>query len=228
MARGYAFRIEGKMKSVLDKIKGMGTLAIPKSIHTLENVEFVFGPIAGETKDAWLVQCSHAFHPPASLLEIREAEQQLGFPFPSQYRDLLQITNGARLFCVPRKWLEQTSPGAMHIRFELYGCNELVRMNKRIRETFLGAYADDPEYKECRQLNYMAFCNAEDGNFQSLLLEDVLNSQIFLLFHEFSYRPYDMRDAEFCYRISDSLTSWLELIQSSGGWEGRGVLTSGL
>lgn len=216
------------MKMALDRITEMGTLAIPKEVHSLSEVQFVFDEIAGQTDDAYLVPCSHSLNPSALAQDIQQAEDELEFRIPSDYKDFLHITNGAKLFCAPRKWLQDHLPQAMHVRFHLFSCKELVQINKNLLKTFRAAYARDPEYRDCLRLNYLAFCYAEDGNYQSLLLDDFRDSQVFLLFHEFSYRPYDVRDADLNYKIADSLQSWLELIRDSGGWEGRGEMTSGL
>jgi SMI1 / KNR4 family (SUKH-1) len=216
------------MKDVLESIKEFGSLAIPKEAHSLHNVESVFGPILGETDRAWLVRCSHTYYAPATESEIQETEKELGFPIPSEYKEFLKITNGARLFCVPRRWLHDTFPNAMHVRFDVFGCARLAKAYKSLFKVFREVYADDPEYRSCAHLNYMAFCDAEDGNFQALLLDEKQNKQVFMLFHELFYRPYSEADADLYYKISDSLESWLKLIYETGGWGGRGVLTSGL
>ncbi len=206
------------MKTILEKISAVSMLEIPKARNSREDVEFFFGPIAEERVESWLVRCSHTFAPGASAASIEETESELGYRIPSAYKQLLRITNGAMLFCFP---------GVSRRRFHLFSCEELVDVHKSLLAYFRKFYADDPEYKHCDQLNYMAFCDA-DGDYQSLLLDEANDPQVFLLCHEFAYRPYDVRDADLNYKIADSLQSWLELIQDSGGWEGRGEMTGGL
>lgn len=88
------------MRNILERIKALNVLEIPKAKHSLEHVQFVFGPIAGETQQGWLVSCSHCFNAPAPTARIQQAEKELGIPIPSAYRHLLGITDGAKLFCV--------------------------------------------------------------------------------------------------------------------------------
>jgi hypothetical protein len=218
---------EGEMNEVIARIKQMKSLAVPKALHPLDRAEFVFGPNAGETEHSWLFKCTHSFHAPASEAEITAAEGALGCAIPSDYKQFLKITNGAKLFCVPRVWLHHVDPTAVHERFHLYGCSELVDVNRGLYQTFRDAYSDDPEYRTVR-LNYVAYCWAEDGNYQAMLLDEILDKQVFLLFHEFSYRPYDVRDADLNYKIADDFRSWLELIEQTHGWGGRGEMSGGL
>jgi len=215
------------MRDILGSINAMSRLEIPKARRSLEDVQSEYGPIAEETRKSWLVPCSHTFFPAAPTASIEHTESELGFAIPSAYKQLLGITNGAKLFCVKQKWSEDISPGALDIRYHLFGCDELVEVNTGLLASFRKFYAKDPEYKDCHQLNYLAFCDA-DGDYQSLLLDEPKDPQVFLLCHEFAYRPYDVRDADLNYKLADSLRSWLELICKSGGWEGRGMQTGDL
>jgi hypothetical protein len=217
------------MKDLLHQLEQTTYLAIPKSIHRLDHIEAVFGAVAGETNESWLVPCSHVFNPPATVEQIEAAERRLGLSFPDEYKRFLTIANGAKLFIVRRRWIQESFPGSDSVRHYLFGCDELVRLNNKLLATFLANYAGDPEYKQTTAVNYLAFCNAEDGNYQAFHLESAVRTKpVFLLFHELLYRPYSVLDSEFYYTISESMTSWLELVLQSGGWEGRGSQVGGL
>ena len=90
---------------------------------------------------------------------------------------------------------------------------------------FRNVYSNEWEFRECRQLNYLAVCDADDGNYQSLLLRPEFDQRVFLLFHELFYRPLSENDREFNYTIAESLSAWLALIAAvTGGWAGRGAV----
>ncbi len=114
------------------------------------------------------------------------------------------------------------------MRYRLFSCSELLRINRLLLEIFLGAYSDDPEFNNVRALNYMAFCDAADDNYQAIVIDGQHPSRVFLLFNEFQCRPYSERDRDFCYTISESLESWFQLILDTGGWGGRGMLHGSL
>lgn len=216
------------LKTILERIASFRYLEVPKALYSDEAVTFVYGDIRGETDACWLVDCSQVLGPPAKTEEIESIEKQLGLPVPEQYKEFLRIADGAKLFAVSTPWLEPEFPDAVHVRHSIFGCRELVLANRELASTFRGFYANDPEYEKCQQVNYIAFCDADDGNYQAMLLEPPSDRRIFLLFHELFYRPYTDADSEFCYTIANSLEGWLELILRTGGWGGRGALTSGL
>ena len=216
------------MKESLDRIASLEYFEVPKSLHGLEKVQFVYGEVAGETEGSWLVKCSHTFTAPAGEGAVASAEQQLGFEIPTQYKALLKVTDGAKLFCVRTPWLDSDFPGSVHVWYRLFSCQELVQVNRELFQVFRRVYSDDREFQECRQLNYLAVCEANDGNYQAVLLRPERDRRVFLLFHELFYRPYDERDSKFNYTIAQSLSGWLDLIAASGGWAGRGTLTGGL
>ena len=107
------------MKEILDKIASLEYFEVPKSLHNVERVEFVYGAVAGETERSWLVNCSHFFTTPAEEEAVASAEEQLGFVIPTQYKALLRITDGARLFCVRTPWLESDFPDNVHVWYRL-------------------------------------------------------------------------------------------------------------
>jgi hypothetical protein len=200
-------------------------MAIPKDKHTGAQVTSIYGTPMGETQDCWLVRCSHSLNKPASVAEIAQAEEALGLLIPQEYQNFITIANGAELFSVPVVCEEFPQP---HIRYRLFGTKDLVDYNVRFLQRFRAHFADDPKYKEARSLNYLAICDAYDGNYQAVLLEGRKAGIVFLLFRESLRVPYDETEAEFYYTIADSFEQWLELIHKTKGWGGRGRLTAGL
>jgi hypothetical protein len=216
------------MNEVIEAILQLRVLEVPRDLFTRKDVKFVFGEQVEEGGRSWLIPCTHVTSEPADEQDIDYAEQELGFAVPDQYKRFLRITNGAKLFCAEQKWLLADFPGSMHIRYNLFGCRELVAMNQQLLKTFRASYKDDPEYSETNGLNYVAFCDAADGNYQAMLLDQQVSKEVFFLFHELLYRPYSTLDSEFCYSISPSLESWFRLLLETGGWAGRGLQFGGL
>jgi hypothetical protein len=209
------------MHTLLKRILNEDRLAIPKEEYDEELIAAQFGTIDGETEDAWLVACSHRIKPPATFEQIRDAEARLGFRIPDDYRQFLAITDGANLFAAPGPSFPDPSIKNPYVRFALFGCEDLVRMNAILLWQFREVYSVEAEFEAATQLNYLAFCDAGDADFQALL-RDANDHRVFLLFHEFTYRPYSLRDTEWYYDIAPSLESWFELILRTGGWGGRG------
>jgi hypothetical protein len=214
--------------SALSTITKMPGLAIPKEAHSYERVKRILGEPSGETTGAWVVACTHVLTNPATAADIKGAEDELGFGIPEEYRRLLRISNGASLFVVPQIWLHDTFPGAQHVQYRLFGTEELVDTHSKLLGIFRDNYADDPELRHVMSVNYLAICDATDGNYQAILLQGPEHGKVFLLLNELLGRPYSEGDRDLYYTIADSLENWLQLISDTGGWGGRGQLTGGL
>lgn len=213
------------MKTIIQRISKTTELAIPKRQYDRTRVVSAFGDTVGESDHSWIVQCSHSLNAPADDEQIAEAQRQLGFSIPEEYKRFLRISNGAKLFVVARN---RPQGGEPHVRYHLLSCDELVETNLFLRRTFLDAYSDDPEYKGVRNVNYMAFGDATNDNYQAIVVDGPYMGQVFLLFYELQCRPYSEIDSDFYYTIADSLESWFDLIAQTGGWEGRGVQSGSL
>ncbi len=207
------------MKTLIEQIAKITTLAIPKSLHNKEQIISAFGGTIGDTTESWLVPCFHSLNAPAQAEHIIETEKQLGYSIPAEYKQFLSVSNGAKLFNATRNRPQTGSP---HIRYHLFSCDELLKINRFMLQTFLEAYADDPEFEDVRSLNYMAFCDATNDNYQAVVIDSQHRNRVFLLFYEFQCRPYSELDSDFYYSISESIESWLKLILITGGWGGRG------
>lgn len=213
------------MNTIIQRITSRTELAIPKRLYDRNRVVSAFGDSVRESDDSWMVQCSHALNAPADDEQIAEAERQLGFSISDEYKQFLRISNGAKLFVVARN---RPQGGEPHERHHLLSCEELVETNLLLRRIFLGAYAGDPEYKNVRDVNYMAFCDGTNDNYQAIVLDGPYMGRVFLLFYELQCRPYSEIDADFYYTIADSLESWLNLIWQTSGWGGRGEQSGSL
>ena len=80
----------------------------------------------------------------------------------------------------------------------------------------------DPAYRNIHTLNYVAFCNAHDGNYLAILREGPEQGKVFFLDHEYEFFPYDESTIEAYYTIAESLEAWLELVAKTKGWGGFG------
>lgn len=211
------------MQELLERISRIECLSVPKGHYDRDRATRRFGNIASESSTCWSVPCSHLFKAPASREQIDTAESQLGFRVPDSYKCFLSMSDGAELFRRPVPSLVQSAPTLWIPRFSLFGCDELVRVNKLLFERFRFHYADDPEFKGTSTLNYIAFCDADNNNYQALYTSRATNdSFVFLLFRELLCRPYSDLDKDYYQVISDSFNSWLTLVAASGGWQGRG------
>jgi hypothetical protein len=216
------------VKTILDRLVLVRNLEVPKSCLSNEQVVLLSDAIAGETQTSWLIECSHALNPPATVESIESAEKDLGFPIPEQYRRFLEVADGAELFVVPTPWLGPEFQSPAHVWYRLFGCRKLTEVNLELFRAFRDVYSDDPELRDCHRLNYLAFCDADDSNYEAMLVQEGMDRRVFLLFHELFYRPYSDVDRDFYYSIADSLEDWLDLIIRTRGWGGRGPLTGSL
>lgn len=181
-----------------------------------------FGQIVGETEREWLVPCWHVLNPPAALAEIDEAQKQLGYEFPEQVDQFLRAANGARLYSLTPLWLLDAFPNAKYQRYHIFGTTELIQVNQESLETFRHFARLDPAYRDMHTLNYVAFCDAYDGNHLAILLQGPERGKIFFLDHEYEFFPYDDSTLEAYYTVAESLEAWLELLVRTKGWGGFG------
>ena len=181
-----------------------------------------FGQIAGETEEEWLIPCWHILNPPATRVEIEMAQEQLGYKLPEELHQFLQIANGARLYCLTPLWLLDTFPNAQYQRYHIFSTLELVKINREMLETFRHFARLDPAYRNIHTLNYVAFCDAHDGNYLAILREGPEQGKVFFLDHEYEFFPHDESTIEAYYTVAESLEAWLELVAKTKGWGGFG------
>jgi hypothetical protein len=74
-----------------------------------------------------------------------------------------------------------------------------------------------PDFRDFHTLNYVAFCDAHDGNYLAILREGPEQGKVFFLDHEYLFRPYSERDADLYYTVAESLEAWLELVVKTKG-----------
>jgi len=212
--------------AVLDKVLAMEKLDIPKR-ETDDRVKDIFGQLLEDHGQTWRVKCSHRRNPGASDPAIRETEAALGFALPQELCSFLRIANGAELFIVHRLGLESVLPGTLHVRYRVFGTDELVARNKHLLECFRSALGNDPGFRDVKRLNYVAFCDVTEGNHLAILLEGHGAGRVFHLDRELCARPYKERDADMYYTLAESLEGWFTLLRDTGGWAGRGMMIGG-
>lgn len=210
------------VKNELSELVKIQSLFFPKEDVPYELVTRVFYS-PSESADGWLVRCYHELNAPATLREIKEAEEGLGFILPEEYVQFLRISNGANLFVAPK-----ANASEKHVRYHLFNTIELLRVYRLCCRVFRDNFGDDPEYSNVADLNYLPFCDATDDNYQGIVLGGTDQGKVFLLHYELLCRPYDNADSEYYYTIADSFEDWLRLIRQSRGWGGRGHLYGAL
>ncbi len=183
-----------------------------------------FGQSVGEAEREWLIPCWHFLNSPATTAEIDEAQKRLGYELPKAIYHFLQITNGAKLYCLTPLWLLDTFPDAEYQRYHIFNLSELVTVNQNLLSWFRLMLGDDPDFCDFHTLNYIAFCDAHDGNYLAILLEGLSRGKVFFLDHEYLFRPYSELDIDVYYTVAESFDAWLELLIKTKGWGGFGRL----
>jgi hypothetical protein len=206
------------LKAILEQ----QVLVCPKRMHTREGLIFTFGDVLIETEDAWLVPCTHTTYAPALPEDIRAIEQSLGFALPESLHHFLQLTNGAQLYVAPLAWKPSWSTKGDYIHYHIFSTLELVKINREMLETFRHFARLDPAYRNIHTLNYVAFCDAHDGNYLAILREGPEQGKVFFLDHEYEFFPHDESTIEAYYTVAESLEAWLELVAKTKGWGGFG------
>jgi hypothetical protein len=206
------------LKAILEQ----QVLVCPKRMHTREGLIFTFGDVLIETEDAWLVPCTHTTYAPALPEDIRAIEQSLGFALPESLHHFLQLTNGAQLYVAPLAWKPSWSTKGDYIHYHIFSTLELVTINQNLLKDFRAMLGNDPDFRDLHTLNYVAFCDAHDGNYLAILREGPEQGKVFFLDHEYLFRPYSERDADLYYTVAESLEAWLELVVKTKGWGGFG------
>lgn len=197
-------------------------LLIPKRDLSADRIHRLFSS-ARETNGGWLVSCAHELNAPATNDEIIQAENNLGFALPSQYSQLLKISNGAKLFVVPKR-----TRGDKHVRYHLFNTTELVEVYHLCDRVFRGNLGSDPEFANVTNLNYLPFCDVSDDNYLAILLDGTELGMVFFLSYELLCRPYQSSESDYYLTVAESFEEWLALLRRTEGWAGRGELPGSL
>jgi hypothetical protein len=196
--------------NVLREILAVQQFAFPKDPDP-EQDKVTFGDLLENDGPMWKVKCSHRCNPPASETKIRDAEQQLGFVLPAELDTFLRAADGAELFVVPR--LEFDTP---FVGYRMLGTEDLVALHNQALDSFRYVFSTDPYYQH-RRVNYIAFCDVNDGNYLAILLEGPGKDKVFFLDREGCFRPYTERNVVMYYTVADSLEEWFALLRDTGG-----------
>jgi len=209
----------------LTTILNTDSLPVPRRIIDKAQLEAWAGPLLGETDSDWLVPVNHEVNPPASAAELSTTESALaetieGNPLPADYRTFLEVSNGANLFVVNAVWKQQA--GATHPRFQLFGTERLVAVNRELFTYFRDSLGDTPRFADTTYLNFVAIGEAHNYNHIAIVTAGDDVGKVFFLATEGMARPYADRYAEMYPTLAPSFAAWLELIATTSGWEGYG------
>ena len=210
------------VEHLLSTVAKQPYLAVPKAEYPRERITRVTGGFAGETPDAWLVSCRHHLNPPATEEQIMRAESALGFGLISPLRNLLRQANGADLYIVTVTWMQPSFPAEERVRYHLLNTEEIVEINADCLQSFRTLASSDPKYENVSSLNYVAFCDAHDGNYLALLRNGSGSGRVFLLDKENVGYPYSESTSDLYLTVAISLEDWLALVMKSQGWRGFG------
>jgi hypothetical protein len=183
---------------------------------------FTFGNAIVEGEDAWLIPCKHTLFPPALREQIIAVEESLGSELPRDYVNFLRITNGAELYVASLAWKPSWSSQENYVEYLIYSTEQLVALNRNLLQDFRAMLGNDPDFRSVQKLNYIAFCDAHDGNYLAILLEGARRGNIFFLDKEYMFRPYSEIDANLYYTIAQSFEGWLKLVAETKGTGGPG------
>lgn len=200
-------------------------LHVPKARYTYEELEEMVEGIVGETAEAWLVRCWHEPNAPVNEDTLWEMEQEMkqvwGKSIPEELRQLLRLADGGRLFVLSLKDWQGIAPYA---RYHIFSTTELATINRNLLKDFRAMLGSDPDFRDFHVLNYVAFCDAHNGNYLAILLEGPERGKVFFLYKEYLFRPYSKLDADLYYTVAPSLEAWLELVVRTKGWDGFGEM----
>lgn len=208
------------IQRLLTDIFAMENLSFPKGNEwDQEQQRQIFGDALDDRGDTLSVKCSHRCNSPATELAIQQAERDLGSSLPVQLQEFFLATNGAHLFVVPRSELFDTPL----VLYRILTTEEVVSHHNNIFSTFRGALGFDPEFRDARKLNYLPFCDVNDGNYLAFHLGGPHQGKIFFLDSGLCYRPYDQRDSDMYYTLANSLEDWLQKVRDTGGLGGQSM-----
>jgi hypothetical protein len=220
------------IRTVLKEILQQHEMIFFKNELDPEYVRLFLGSAVEETEAAWIVHCHHILKPPAMLEDIVRVETALGYKLPAELVEFLSITNGAWLYRIPGAWApdwaRQEDPEAGYTLYHVFSTTELVTVNRNLLSDFRSMLGEDPDFRDLHTLNYIAFCDAHDGNYLAILLEGPEKDKIFFLDHEYLFRPYSELDVDLYYTIAESLEAWLELVVRTKGRGGFGKPSTGV
>jgi hypothetical protein len=200
-------------------------LAFPKAVYGRPDVDvFLTADVVPETEHSWLVPCRHETSPPATKEHIAWMGKELGIAVPEELGQLLLLSNGPKLFCVHSTRNGVPLPTPSRVRYPLLSASQIVALNKELWDTFWGCLGEDPDFCQVTRLNYIAFCDAHDGNYLAVQSEAPYVGQVFYLDHELLFRPFSDHefDREFYPVVAPSITAWLDLLADTSGWNGFG------
>lgn len=209
------------MKASLDvwlrEIMRQSYYGIPKSRYTHDEVVDMFG-ISAINGDSvyWFIPYRHQIFSGANDDDITQTEQSLKITLPLELKELLQISDGIWLYMLNLSWFTH----GPYIKYRIFSSSELARVNHELLDNFRQMLGEDPDFREISMLNYIAFCDAHDGNYLAIILDGMKQGYIFFLDHEYLFRPYSERDADLYYTVAPSLEEWLRILAHTYGWGG--------
>jgi len=197
-------------------------ITCPKEKYTYQGLTFTFGNTVIDMEDRWLIPCTHKLFAPASSEQMAAVEEIIGYELPEDFREFLQMTNGAQLYVAPLGWKPSWSQRENFIEYLIYSSEELITLNRTLLQDFRIMLGKDPDFQEIHKLNYLAFCDAHDGNYLAILLEGPFRGMIFYLDKEYLFRPYSEIEADFYYIVTQSFGRWMRLVADTKGTGGFG------
>jgi len=231
------------VKSALDKVLATRTLEFPKERrgydpaerrqHLHDLMRHLFAESFWETETAFVVECTHNLRPSATAADIDNVAKSLDIVVPEQLRQFWEICDGAELFVAKCKGEETRYRDAV-VCYDIRGTSDtgpkrwtgdrnVIDLTRYLFKNFRECLGDDPGFKDMLKSNYIAFCDAYDGNNQAILLDGPEYGKVFMLHHEHTYCPHDEKDCILNDTLAPSFESWLRLLAETRGYGGRGV-----
>lgn len=167
---------------LISQLTQIRSLKIPKTEITEEEIG-QFRHLIKEDSQSWYYPCTHNTNPPISQEILNKAEERLLHTLPSELRALLEISDGGSFFIVPKFWF----PDEIHVEYHLFSATEIAGLNEELFQRFRELLGDDPDFKDSHVRNYLAFCDAHDGNYLAISLDEQSYGRVFFLFNEYLY-----------------------------------------
>lgn len=216
--------IASKLQALLEQ----KILAVSWQDYSPEQIARVTGDLPETLGDRWLVPCRHQLSPPATRSELQETERAMCITLPENLRQFLELSNGARLYIVSVYWLRSGPDIVEHTRYHILSASELIQVNYGLLKCFREVLGNDADFASMDRLNYLAFCDAHNGNYLAIIMEGPEAGKVFFLDHEGFFRPYSELDTDIYYMVAPSFEEWLDLVIEEHGWRGFGEDVPGI
>jgi hypothetical protein len=200
------------------QIKNIEQFAFPK---TREMPRFLVSNLH-ETNEWVYLPCTQVFHfPPDTDANIQVVSDRIGHNFPEQLKEIYRYSNGANLFELRFPFQQESWGEYQHTHYHILNLKEIRKVNHELVEVYRDFAEDELNVpRKNISINYIAFCDVNDGNYLAISLED---EHVFFLDHEYEFYPVGHEATIEAYHfVAATIEDWLDRLIVTNGWDGAG------